>query len=353
MQITKDVPLRSAGTSDLQLSVLGLGCWSFGGGQYWGNQDQAEVNAVVRRAVELGINYFDTAEVYNDGRSEESLGIAIRGLPRDKLIIGTKISPNNVARGILGDHCEASLRRLGLDYIDLYMVHWPITLHSIRHFDSSMDVCPPVEEAFEGLMRLQRQEKVRYVGVSNFAPHRIEEALASGLTVTVNEVPYNLLCRAAEWEVMPWCKRKGIGVVGYMALLQGILADIFPTLDDVPVWRRRTRHFDCRKCKEVRHGELGAEQETEAALNVIREISKEVGLPMSQVAMKWAIANSAITCELAGARRVIHLEENVFAASEPLPIEVIEQLNSATQPLMEKLGRSFDYYETAQNDRTQ
>ena len=121
---------RSCGKSDLVLSVLGLGCWSFGGGAYWGRCDQADADAVVRRAVELGITYFDVAEAYNNGRSEESLGIALKGVPREKVLIGSKVSPSHCYANTLPAYCDASLRRLGLDYLDLYMIHWPIHPHS-------------------------------------------------------------------------------------------------------------------------------------------------------------------------------------------------------------------------------
>ena len=118
-------PRRHCGTSDLVLPILGIGCWSFGGGDYWGAQSQREVDAVVRFAVVHGCNFFDTAESYNEGASEASLGAALRGIPRDQFIVGTKVSPGNTEPATLVKHCEASLRRLQLDYIDLYMVHWP------------------------------------------------------------------------------------------------------------------------------------------------------------------------------------------------------------------------------------
>ena len=107
--------IRNCGNSGLQLSALGLGCWSFGGGEYWGEQAQKDADEVVRRAFDLGITYFDTAEVYNEGRSESSLGQAIRGIPRDKIVIGTKISPSNTDPVTAPGHCEASLKRLGTD----------------------------------------------------------------------------------------------------------------------------------------------------------------------------------------------------------------------------------------------
>jgi len=161
------VEIRRCGTSALTLSALGLGCWSFGGGAYWGDCDQADADAVVRRAVELGITYFDAAEAYNAGRSEESLGKALVGVPREQVVIGTKVSPSNCYARTLPVHCEASLRRLGLEYVDLYMIHWPIHPHSIRHFTSDGAIIrnpPTVAEAFTALAELKRQGKIRHVG---------------------------------------------------------------------------------------------------------------------------------------------------------------------------------------------
>ncbi len=293
---------RTCGRSGLCLPTLGLGCWSFGGGDYWGPRDQKQINRVVSRAVELGVNYFDTAEAYNDGRSEESLGIAIRGLPRDKLIIGTKISPNNSEPATLVAHCEASLKRLGIEAIDLYMVHWPIAAHSIVHFNRDC-ACPSVPAAFETLMSLRSQGKIRHVGVSNFGPEYLGEALQSA-EIAVNELPYNLLCRVIELEILPYCRQSGVGVIGYMALMQGILTGAFATLDDVPLWRRRTRHFHPRRAGPLcRHGEAGAEEETEEALAGIRAIAAAEGTPMSDLAIRWALSREEIVCTLVGAER--------------------------------------------------
>ena len=344
--------IRQIGKSKLQLAVLGLGCWPFGGGKYWGGQDQKDVNDVVKAAVDLGINYFDTAEAYNDGESERSLGLAIQGVPRDKMVIGTKISPSNTRPDVLAAHCEQSLKRLGTDYIDLYMVHWPITPKAIAHFTDEKIAAPSVEEAFATLRKLKKEGKIRYIGVSNFAPNKLKEALDTETEIVINELPYNLLCRAIEYETMPYCAKQGVGILGYMVLLQGILADVYPTLDDVPTWQRRTRHFDSRKCEEVRHGEDGAEAETNESLAGIREIARDCGMTMPEVAIKWAIANPAITCVLAGSRNVKELRANVKAVEEPLPKEAVAKLNLVTDKLKQKLGPSFDYYETSSNDRT-
>lgn len=249
-------------------------------------------------------------------------------------------------------HCEQSLKRLGTDYIDLYMAHWPITPKAIEHFITEKMDCLKVEDAFATLQKLKEEGKIRYIGVSNFAPNKLKEALDTKTEIVINELPYNLLCRAIEYEITPYCVEMGVGILGYMVLLQGILADIYPALDDVPPMQRRTRHFDSRKCKEVRHGENGAENETNEALALIRSIAKDYGLTMPEIAIKWAIANKAITCVLAGSRSVKELEENVKAAEKPLPLEAVKRLNEVTDSLKKKLGPSFDYYETAVNDRT-
>ena len=343
---------RKCGNSDLELSVLGLGCWAFGGGKYWGNQDQEDVNKTVKSAVDMGINYFDTAEAYNDGNSESSLGEAIQGIPRDKLIIGTKISPSNTNPKVLMEHCEASLKRVKTDYIDLYMVHWPITLKEIAHFTDQKVECPSIEDAFVTLRKLKEQGKIRYIGISNFAENKLKEVFDTNTEIVVNELPYNLLCRAIEYDILQECIKQGVGVIGYFSLLQGVLADIYPALDDVPAMQRRTRHFDSRKCNDVRHGENGAEEETNECLKQIRIIAKENGLTMPQIALKWAIANKAISCTLAGARNKAELEDNVNSVKEPLTKDIVEKLNKVTDNLKEKLGRSFDYYETVSNYRT-
>jgi len=340
--------------TDLKLSSIGTGCWAFGGGEYWGNQNQKDANDVVHASVANGINYFDTAEVYNEGRSESALGVAIQGIPRDKLIIGTKVSPSNTYAGTLEKHCEASLQRLQLDYIDIYMLHWPIHPHSIRHFTNDEQIInhpPTIAEVFEGLKKLQKAGKIKYIGLSNFSYKRLKEDIPEGVHVVVNELPYNLLCRAIEYDTLPYCISNGMGTIGYMTLLQGILTGKYPTLRDIPEWQRRTRHFSCSGTPLCRHGESGFENETEKALKEIQHIADQNGLKMGQLATQWAIA-SGITCSLVGARNAAQLEENAKAIANPLEPHLIQQLNEATHELMEKLGNHFDYYENKQNDRT-
>jgi len=303
----------------------------------------------------MGVTYFDTAEVYNEGRSEESLGAALTGIARDRVHIGTKVSPSNAEPGTLIAHCEASLKRLQTDYVDLYMIHWPIHPHSLSHFTDDEQIIrnPPSEQhALETLGELQEQGKIRYAGLSNYGRARLAGALAHGQPLAAIQLPYSLLTRAVEFETLPFCQEAGVGVISYMTLLQGVLTGVYATLDEVPPWQRRTRHFDSQKSGLCRHGENGAEAETNRALVSIRAIARNQGLTMSELAIKWVLANRAITCALVGMANARHVAANVRAASTPLPLDVVEELNRITQPLMDALGPGLDYYESLENDRT-
>ena len=346
---------RQCGNSDLNLSVIGTGCWAFGGGEYWGQQAQKDVNEVVHAAVDLGINYFDTAEAYNEGRSEISLGEAMKGLSRDKFIIGTKVSPSNCYPETLIEHCNASLKRLQTDYIDIYMIHWPIHAHSIKHFTNSEKIIsnpPLISEAIETLLKLQKSGKIKQLGISNFSHCRMLEDLPSDAGFVVNELPYNLLCRAIEFDTLPYCTDRNIGVIGYMTLLQGILAGKYANLTDVRDWQKRTRHFNSQNNALCRHGETGFEEETNDALKSIANIAHRNGLKMGDLAVQWTVSNPAITCSLVGARNIDQLKQNIHAASIELSKEVIEELNEVTNHLKFRLENHFDYYENKLYDRT-
>ncbi len=343
---------RSCGPDGPVFPVMGLGTWAFGGGAYWGPQDQGAVDAVVGRALDLGITYFDTAEMYNAGASEESLGRALQGR-RDRALIGSKVSPSNTAPATLRAHCEASLRRLGTDYLDLYMVHWPIHADSIRHFTQDEAVIrhpPSTRDAFLTLAALQQEGKIRHIGVSNFGVRQLTEVLDLGVRIAVNELPYNLLMRAIEAEIAPFCRRRGIGILGYVTLMQGVLAGDFASFDELPEMRTRTRHFHGGR-PNSRHGEAGFEPETWQALQAIRSIARTENIPLADLAIAWALANPDITCVLAGCRSLGQLEENVRAVSLRLPPPVVERLNAATAPLLALLGNNPDYYQSLAQTR--
>jgi len=187
--------MRELGKSGIMVSPIGMGCWPYGGGAYWGEQSQTDVNEIVAQALDLGLNFFDTAEMYNDGNSEVSLGIALKG-KRERAVVATKISPINCSPENLIKHFEDSLRRLQTDYIDLYMLHWPINRLSIKHFTQDISILenlPDVGETFDILMKLQRQGKIHSIGVSNFGKNQLEEALSGGARIDVNEIAYNII----------------------------------------------------------------------------------------------------------------------------------------------------------------
>lgn len=345
------LPWRTCGAHDLRLPLVGIGCWAFGGGTYWGNQDQADVDAVVHGAIDAGCGFFDTAEAYNGGASEEALGRALRDVPRDQVVLCTKISPHNTAPDDLVAHCDASLRRLGTNYVDLYMVHWPITARGIGHYTERPEV-PSAVAAFQTLVRLQAAGKIRHLGVSNFGIQLLQEARAAGATIAINELPCSLITRGIEAEVLPWCRNQGIGVLGYMSLSQGVLSDSFQTIDEIPEWRRRTRHFAHQRSPLCRHGTAGTEAELMTALAGIRAVARDLGLATADLALAWACQVHGITSSLVGCRTLDQLELNLRAAQLALAPEVLRRLDAVTEPLTRALGPGFDYYEHPTNDRT-
>jgi aryl-alcohol dehydrogenase-like predicted oxidoreductase len=302
------------------------------------------VEAIVNTALDRGGNLFDTAEMYNEGASEKALGQALKRR-RAEAIIVSKITPDHCRKDLLRTHCEASLRRLQTDYLDIYMVHWPITLRP-----AGGAISGPTAEGFQALMQLQAEGKIRFIGVSNFGVRQLTEALATGAEIAVNELAYSLLARAIESELLPFCRGRGIGVIGYMALMQGLLSDKFTSFAELPPNRLRTRHFASSR-PGTRHGEAGCEQETAAALEGIRAIARSGGMPVSRLALAWAMANPGVACVLAGTRNLQQLADNLAAAQVELAPGVLAQLNASTRPLLEKMGPNADLWENAANSR--
>ena len=329
---------RTLGPSGIQLSVLGLGCWSFGGqeGDYWGAHDDRDDTAIIAQALESGVNYFDTAEGYNDGRSEAALGRALAGR-RAEAIIGTKISPQNTEPAALRQHCEASLRRLGVDTIDIYMVHWPITDY-------------PVADAFATLADLRAEGKIRAIGVSNFGPTQLAEALATGVPIEVNQLGYGLLNRIIEFEILPVCRQHGIGVAAYMPLMQGLLTGRWRSADEIPLTRRRTRHFSSDR-PGTRHGEPGAEAEVFAAIDGIAQLAEAQGMPMADMALAWAAAQPGVTTVIVGTRTPAQLDESLRGIGRTLSPDVLAELDRLTQPVKAKLGSNADLWQSGANSR--
>jgi aryl-alcohol dehydrogenase-like predicted oxidoreductase len=332
------VDTRTLIPSGISLPILGLGCWSFGGqeGDYWGPHDDREAAEIVARALDSGVNYFDTAEGYNDGRSEEALGRAL-GRRRSEAIIGTKISPQNTAPQTLRQHCEASLRRLGTDVIDIYMVHWPITDH-------------PVADAFATLADLRGEGKIRAIGISNFGPTQLQEAVATGAPLEVNQLGYSLLNRTIEFEILPACQRYGIGVAAYMPLMQGLLTGRWRSADEIPQVRRRTRHFSGAR-PGARHGEPGAEAEVFAAIAGIAQLADALGMPMADLALAWVAAQPGVTTVITGTRTIAQLAESQRGIGRAVTPETLAELDRLTQPVKAKLGTNADLWQSGPNRR--
>ncbi|MCI8624330.1 MAG: aldo/keto reductase [Provencibacterium sp.] len=345
---------RRLGNSDLLVSKLGMGCWPYGGGAYWGEQSQKDVNEVVALALDSGVNLFDTAEAYNDGASESALGEALRGR-RAEAVIVSKVSTSNTHAETLRAHCEASLRRLQTDYIDLYLLHWPINPKAIEHFSSDRSLCenpPTVEEAFHTLSALRKEGKIRAIGVSNHGLGQMQEIAKTGVPVVANELPYNLISRAIEGGIAGYCEQNGIGIIGYMALQQGILTGLYEKISDLSVPQLHSRHFHYSRAGEMaRHGSEGAEPEIEALLAGMKTLSQQLGVSVAALSLSWTLQNSAVSATLVGSRTAEELRMNLAAADYPMAAEVRAELDRLSQPVLDKLGYSPDYYESLSNSR--
>ncbi|MCU0521661.1 MAG: aldo/keto reductase [Anaerolineae bacterium] len=327
---------RVLGRSTLSVSTICMGCWAIAGDQVWGKQDENEAVAALHTAVEVGVNFFDSAEAYGAGRSEELLGRAFQDCRQD-VIIATKASGDHMRPEDLRKACEASLRRLQTDYIDVYYMHWP-----------AWDV--PFEDTLTEMARLKDEGKVRFVGCSNFGKQDLEAVLKID-HIEINELAYNLLFRAIEYEIVPMCLKHGVSVAPYSPLLHGILTGKFATLDDIPNERARTRHFSSLRRPMTRHGGPGAEAETAAAFVQIRKICDDAGLPMTNVALAWLLRQPAVTTVIAGARSPEQVRANALAVELVLSDDIVTALTVATEPLKTAFGTNADMWENERNTR--
>ncbi|MDR2525755.1 MAG: aldo/keto reductase [Oscillospiraceae bacterium] len=349
--------MRALGTSGIQIHPLGMGTWAFGGGTYWGEQSQAEVNSICAAALERGVNFFDTAEVYNGGTSETALGIALRG-KREKAIVASKIAPSNC--GDIEGHLDASLRRLQMDYVDLYMLHWPFNPLALKHFTGGRtDVAlPSAQEIFDTLQAMVKKGKVRAIGVSNFGKTQLEEALGTGCPVCINEIAYNIVSRAIEAEIAPLCMERQVSVIGSMALQQGLLAGVFAAADDIPPPQAHSRHFKQTRgvgggdpAQDARHHEDGAEEEIFALLPQLQALARAVGLALPAMCIAWVLHKPFMAATLVGCRTVEQLEQNIAASALALPPDVMAEIDRLSLPVWQKLGDSADYYENRKDSR--
>jgi myo-inositol catabolism protein IolS len=321
--------------TDLRVSVIAMGSWALAGDMAWGDQSEKDSIAAVRAAVDVGITFFDTAPGYGDGLSEQRLGKGLAGL-RDRVVVATKIGPDAMRSGPLAASVERSLGHLGSDYIDLIQIHWP-----------SREV--PLEETVVALEALKRQGKVRAIGVSNFGPLDLADLLKLA-TPTTNQLPYSLLSRAIEYDVVPACERAKVGVLCYSPLLWGLLAGSYESADQVPDGRARSRHFSPAR-KLIRHAEPGCEAQTFQALREIRRVAERLDVPMSDLAVAWLLHQPGVTGVLAGIRRPEQAGANAKAADLKLDAATLTELDEVTQPVKRALGKNPDLWQSGESSR--
>jgi aryl-alcohol dehydrogenase-like predicted oxidoreductase len=308
--------LRQLGNSDLHLTRVGFGAWAIGGGNWefaWGAQDDDESVRTIEHALDLGINWIDTAAVYGLGHSEEIVAKALRHVAR-KPYVFTKCSMRwtedrkiyrSLKAGSVQQEVEASLARLRVDAIDLYQIHWP-------------NPDDEIEEGWEALARLKEQGKLRYIGVSNFNVAQIKRAQAIA-PVTSLQPPYSLLNRNAEAELLPYCLEHNIGVINYSPMVSGLLTGKMTAerIQSLPEddWRKRSPNF--KEPKLSRNLEL---------VELLREIGAAHGVEPGAVAVAWTLKNPAITAAIVGARRPDQVAGTLAAASLNLEHQQIARL---------------------------
>lgn len=337
---------RRMGGSNLQVSVIGFGCWEIGGA--YGSFESEDVLAAIDLAFDLGINLFDTARGYGAGASEELLGKGL-GTHRKDAVIVTKgglptrqgqidnkatlpdkprFSPPRDARydSVIAD-CEASLKSLGTDYVDLYLIHWP-------------DPETSFDQTARALQDLLAAGKTRYVGVSNYEASQLREACGLSPLVT-NQVGYNLFDRRWEYEMMPAAQELGVGIMAYGPLAHGLLTGTFD-LDNT------FEEGDWRGVRPVFGQQLFSKENFRSNLDVVeklRRLATGLGTTVPQLALAWVLHNDQVTVALSGTRRPSELLENVGALDVEITPEVCREIDQ-TMNGAAGLSRVMPYSET-------
>ncbi|WNG15374.1 aldo/keto reductase [Cystobacter fuscus] len=315
------------GKSGLKVSRLCLGCMSYGAkvpGQHDWVLDEEQSRPFYQRALELGINFFDTANAYSLGASEEILGRAIRDFARrEEVVIATKVygrmrpnDPNGfgLSRKAIFTEIDNSLKRLGTDYIDLYQIH-------------RFDPATPIEETLEALNDVVRAGKARYIGASSMAAWQFTKMLYTadlhGWTRFVSMQPqYNLVYREEEREMLPLCRDQGIGVIPWSPLARGFLAG-----------NRTKNDGETARAKGDKFGaSLYYQPEDFAVVDRLGEVAEARDTPRMQVALAWVLVNPAVTAPIIGATKPHHLEDAVAALSVKLSSEEIARLEEPYRP---------------------
>lgn len=320
--------LRRLGNSTLELTPIGLGAWAIGGEWRfgWGPQDDAESIATIRRAIDRGLNWIDTAAVYGVGHSEEVVGKALRDIPRgERPYVFTKCSlvwddsktvSHSLRAGSIRGEVEQSLQRLQVERIDLYQIHWPVWPSSPPGVDPGS-----IEEAWTTLTKLRDEGKVAFIGVSNFDIAQLTRISAIETPASL-QPPYSMLRPEIEQEILPFCLQHNIGVIPYSPMQSGLLTGTMTRerIASLPEgdWRRNNRFFQ--------------EPILSRALSLVeslRAIAGKHGRTPGEVAIAWTLRHPAITATIVGARKPQQVDELIGAAAFRLSPQEIEQLDAA------------------------
>jgi voltage-dependent potassium channel beta subunit len=308
---------RTLGRSGLRVSSISLGSWL----TYGGSVGHDTARDCIRRAYELGVNLFDTANAYHHGAAEEILGEVLAEYPRDSLVVATKVffpmgeGPNDrgLSRKHIMEQCHASLRRLKMEYVDLYQCH---------RYDPTV----PLEETLRALDDLVSQGKVLYVGVSEWTAAQLAEARGIqrrlGLRPLISNQPqYSMLARQIEPEVIPLSEREGIGQIVWSPLAQGVLTGKYHPGQAPPAGSRATDP-ESNMFMEKWMGD-----EVLGAVEQLRPIAEELGLSMAQLALAWVLRQPNVASAIVGATRVGQVDDNVAASGVVLPAETLERID--------------------------
>jgi aryl-alcohol dehydrogenase-like predicted oxidoreductase len=295
--------LKKLGNSDLHITPLGIGAWAMGGTGWkfsWGDQDDADSVGAIRAAIDAGLNWIDTAAVYGLGHSEEVVGEAVRGLSKKPMIF-TKCERNwdenrqivpCLKAAAIRQECENSLRRLGVDVIDLYQIHWP---------EPDADI----EEGWTEMAKLQQEGKVRWIGVSNFNVEQMKRAMKIA-PITSLQPPYSLLVRKIEPEILPFVAANNIGVICYSPMRAGLLTGKMTRERalNLPENDWRSRDADFQEPKLTKNLQL---------VELLRKIGAPHGKEPGEVALAWTLHNPAITAAIVGLRNASQVKGTVGA----------------------------------------
>jgi len=301
------------GPSDLEVTKIGLGAWQFGEPTWgWGTtHSEKEAIEIIHQALDLGINWIDTAEVYGNGISEEVVAKALKHR-RKEVVIATKVSGAHLRPVDIQKALEGSLKRLKTDYIDLYQIHWP-------HY------YVPLQDTMATLSKRVDAGQIRYVGVSNFPVSLLKEASKAFAPkkIITNQVRYNLLQREIEKEVLPYCRRRGIHIIAYSPLAQGVLTGKYHSHQEI-------QKGPWGSLRLFAHEENF--QQAEGVLEAIQKIAQERGVEPAQVALRWLIQKEGVVA-IPGAKSIQQLIINAGASGWSLSREEMKMLDISSAHL--------------------